>query len=103
MIYGSKEDGSATITLSKEEHERFKAGNIIKKRTGCKDGLYDISLQLKYVKPLPKEYRGSDECHCGRKLKTFMHGCDERTDLVEMTGCPYCDDRCPMCANESEE
>lgn len=37
---------------------------------------------------------------CGRKKKTFMHTCDKRSDLIEIYGCPYCDDHCPYCEGE---
>ena len=34
---------------------------------------------------------------CGRKKKTFIHICDNRLDLIELYGCPFCDDHCSYC------
>lgn len=97
MMYGSKENGGATLKLSAKEHECFKAGEIIKKKTGCASGEYRITVQMERIGDLP-ESMGGEKCgECGREIKTFMHTCDERSDLIETTGCPYCDDKCEMC------
>lgn len=35
--------------------------------------------------------------YCGRRKKIFIHTCDKRLDLIELYGCPFCDDHCPYC------
>jgi hypothetical protein len=50
MIYGSAEDGSATFTLSPEEHARFKAGEPVVRITGSRRAKWRITLQAE-IKP----------------------------------------------------
>ena len=97
MIYGSNAEGEGTLELSAKEHECFKAGEVIKKVTGCASGEYRITVQMERIGDLPESMGGDGDCDCGRKKKTFMHSCDERSDLLETTGCPYCDDKCEKC------
>ena len=38
------------------------------------------------------------ECEeCGRNIITFVHTCPNSNNVIEITGCPYCDDVCPEC------
>ena len=41
-------------------------------------------------------------CECGRKKRTFVHTCNHRLDLIEIYGCPFCDDYCPYCREVDE-
>jgi hypothetical protein len=36
-------------------------------------------------------------CDCGRQKKTFMHTCPKSKLLLEIFGCPQCDDECGHC------
>ena len=38
---------------------------------------------------------------CGREIKHFVHNCN--INLIEIYGCPYCDDKCAFCNHESEK
>lgn len=52
MIYSSDDEGEATFTLSKSEHEAFKRGEPIIKKTGDRHGNIKIILQMsRPVKP----------------------------------------------------
>lgn len=52
MTYGSNEKGEATFTLSKSEHESFKRGEPVVKKTGDKNGDLKIIIQMsRPVKP----------------------------------------------------
>jgi hypothetical protein len=48
MIYGTEEDGSAYIRLTKAEHEEFKNGVDVGKPVACAHGVADISLTMKF-------------------------------------------------------
>lgn len=50
MTYGSNEKGEATFTLSKTEHEAFKKGEPVVKKTGDSKG--DIYITLQLTRPL---------------------------------------------------
>ena len=99
MIYGSNEKGEGVLTLSSIEHERFKDGKPVVKETGCAKGLYKITVQMERIGDLPESMGGEkkEKCeNCGRKKKTFIHTC-ESTTMLEVYGCPECDDHCGFC------
>ena len=56
MIYGSKEDGGAVITLTPEEHERFKNGEPVVRRSGYSKGVFTITLKMEQPKDLVERY-----------------------------------------------
>lgn len=43
--------------------------------------------------------RQVEECsRCeGFHNRTFVHMCPESSNVVEIEGCPHCDDECPLC------
>lgn len=48
--------------------------------------------------PEVKKSKSSDRCDfCGTKLKRFMHNCPKSKNLVEIYGCPKCEDECGFC------
>jgi hypothetical protein len=46
MTYGGKQDGSATLTLSKDEKARLEAGEKITKVTSCRTGIKSLTVQI---------------------------------------------------------
>jgi hypothetical protein len=40
----------------------------------------------------------SKECEtCGEDTRQFVHMCPDSSNVIEVDGCPHCDDECGFC------
>jgi hypothetical protein len=56
MTYGSKQDGGATLTLTKEEHERFLKRQPVRKVSGYSEGMFTITVKITQPRSLERRF-----------------------------------------------
>lgn len=69
------------------------------------EAIDNVSLVLKETELGPESItllevieRDFEVCsECGSVIKTFMHTCSKSNIVMEVKGCPKCDDACGMC------